>query len=730
MNIKIPHKEKINFLIDIIIIAFLSLLPVRSTFSNDGLILVQDYGWPIYITFPDIQGWNHKALTGTQNMVLSFNWYLYGLFLYILNSYLSVPNWILNRLMVILAFFFLGFGIYLLLRSYGKSRVSSLAAAFFAMFNPIVSTRMSWGQPLVLLQNGLIPVVLALYVWLKNKNFSTFRIAFLLSLATLPITILSNPVEIAFLGFCFLLIVTIETIFEPSELKKNIKILFFYIVITLLLNAWWFVPGVYYIFFSRGEFYTVKETYGPEVNRWISSMSSFLKAFQLHTLLTTSRFNFYNNPYIRFIGLLVFSLPILFTIKKKEKVTSFSLITLSIAVVFFQGSNSPFGKLYSFLYYNFPGFFIFREVNHFDSLILISVSLLVGVFFDLIYSEIKKNLFKIKKSLNVALKFIVMCSFFVFILGLAFVYCFPTLNGNLSGYFNPVKIPSYYFDALSYLEKDNTSTRVFYPIGYLTLYKWSPVKSASIFNVFFADPFMPPIVSNYQALSAATLPDYARQIILDVSDLVFRSSNLSSKALGLLSIKYIVSDSTDHIGNFLSERKIDGITLEKKFDSVSIYSIRDYVPLIYASNSLLLFQSHNLTNVLVSLNSSSPLFAFKDQVDFSNNLVFPSTVKLNWSYISQVEYKVKVNSTGPFFLVFTDTFDRGWVAYTNNETFKHFIANGYANGWLINKSGTFEITIKFKPNDMFSYGSIISLVTLFVMFAYLLLSFAYKKILH
>ncbi|MGC8871176.1 MAG: hypothetical protein ACP5PT_08840, partial [Brevinematia bacterium] len=209
--------------------------------------------------------WNHKSLTGLNNMLLSFNWLPYHSILFFLNSFFNVPLWVLNRLVIVASFFFLGLGIYFLLRVCGRSRSASLMAAFFAMFNPTVATRDSYGQMLLLIQAGFIPIVLGLYLWMKDKNFSTLNIALFTSLASLPIMILANPVEIGFLAFFFITLMVIEVVYNPKEALINIKILTLYVVISFFINAWWIIPGLYFIIYSRGQFYTVKETYAPLV---------------------------------------------------------------------------------------------------------------------------------------------------------------------------------------------------------------------------------------------------------------------------------------------------------------------------------------------------------------------------------------------------------------------------------------------------------------------------------
>jgi hypothetical protein len=244
-------------------------------------------------------------------------------------------------------------------------------------------------------------------------------------------------------------------------------------------------------------------------------------------------------------------------------------------------------------------------------------------------------------------------------------------------------------------------------------------------NVFYLDPFMLPIVNQPVAISAATLPDYARTQILNTLGSFYKLDNFSSNALGLLSIKYIVTDSKDNVGDFISSRNIEGISLEKQFGSIKIYRVKNFLPLIYPTSSLTLLRGNqDLASILSFINYSYPLFVFCNQAPFSNNLTLNSRVGINWTYVSPVEYKVEVNSIGSFFLVFTETYDEGWSASSINKTYVHFVGNGYANAWFIDDKGKFEIKIEFKPNVFFYYGSAISLLSVALVVFYLFVSFS------
>jgi len=100
-----------------------------------------------------------------------------------------------------------------------------------------------------------------------------------------------------------------------------------------------------------------------------------------------------------------------------------------------------------------------------------------------------------------------------------------------------------------------------------------------------------------------------------------------------------------------------------------------------------------------------------------SNLSKPNnaTPLITFQKINPTEYSVNLNTSTPFFLVLSESYDANWGAYVNGEQVPneyHFTANGFANGWYINKTGTFTITLEFWPQKLFYVGSAISIVTL------------------
>lgn len=78
--------------------------------------------------------------------------------------------------------------------------------------------------------------------------------------------------------------------------------------------------------------------------------------------------------------------------------------------------------------------------------------------------------------------------------------------------------------------------------------------------------------------------------------------------------------------------------------------------------------------------------------------------KIEYTKIDNTRYLVKVtDAKNPYIMVLSDLFDPGWKVITTSENDvanKHFLVNAYANGWEINKTGSYELIVKFVPQDL------------------------------
>lgn len=97
-----------------------------------------------------------------------------------------------------------------------------------------------------------------------------------------------------------------------------------------------------------------------------------------------------------------------------------------------------------------------------------------------------------------------------------------------------------------------------------------------------------------------------------------------------------------------------------------------------------------------------------------------ATPVITYQRINPCKYSVQVSSDEPFLLVLSDTYHPLWKAYIGNlEGAPHVVAYSVVNGFFINKTGDFDVTISFTGQRYADLGLRISGVTLVVVLAIL-----------
>jgi len=133
----------------------------------------------------------------------------------------------------------------------------------------------------------------------------------------------------------------------------------------------------------------------------------------------------------------------------------------------------------------------------------------------------------------------------------------------------------------------------------------------------------------------------------------------------------------------------------------------------------------NLTNLYVE-RISAPLIAL---AKFNNTPLAPPTqLKLIATKKNQVEYELTVEGTGSALAMHDQRYDSNWVS-TSNILTQHGRLHGYANGWVIQKSSPepMNTTLRYKIQNSYRIGWIISLSTGGLLSLYLIANFIKKK---
>ena len=210
------------------------------------------------------------------------------------------------------------------------------------------------------------------------------------------------------------------------------------------------------------------------------------------------------------------------------------------------------------------------------------------------------------------------------------------------------------------------------------------------------------------------------------------SSEISSSVLVhetgnyVLAIKIIGNNYEDLLVKIDNQSfSLDG--LSKEHQSALAYKYVGPLNLTAGNHSIITYRENsNIENSSLQIESMI-FYSLKTGESFvkAENLISSHqqcNASITYNKINPNQYIVHVNSSQPFYLVLSQSYDNGWVATINGQQIPdqcHFTANSYANGWYINKTGTYTLTLEFKPQNLFYVGAAISIVTMIMSAMYI-----------
>lgn len=111
-----------------------------------------------------------------------------------------------------------------------------------------------------------------------------------------------------------------------------------------------------------------------------------------------------------------------------------------------------------------------------------------------------------------------------------------------------------------------------------------------------------------------------------------------------------------------------------------------------------------------------------DEEAVSVNQLFRSdsaSPRISYEKVNSVQYKVHVESSEPSFLIFSDSYNPLWKAYVDNSEVSPVVAYSFVNGFFINKTGDFDLTLYFTGQTYADLGLRVSIITFVVIVAIL-----------
>jgi len=116
---------------------------------------------------------------------------------------------------------------------------------------------------------------------------------------------------------------------------------------------------------------------------------------------------------------------------------------------------------------------------------------------------------------------------------------------------------------------------------------------------------------------------------------------------------------------------------------------------------------------------------FNDEGDFGFlDDLFEAKPSPNVSYemINPCKYEAHVkNSNEPFLLIFSESYHPMWKAYIDGEEISPIPTYSIVNGFYINKTGNFNVTIYFTGQTYANIGLQISMITLIIVVAIIII---------
>jgi hypothetical protein len=614
---------------------------------------------------------------------------------------------------------------------------SSLLAGYFYALSPFLFNEFISGAATQFFSYSLLP--LTFYLFRKILQFAEPKrnIIFL----AIVLSIISFSLQYIFLISIILLL---YSLIQRNQIRSIEKLLQVY-VLYFLLNIYWILPVLLSISDVSNVAFAEEAIFLPNIEHAVPSISQiFVGAGYFRPFFIMSI-----DPAIKDIwfissfGMVNLIFASLFLTSKKSKETLFWSILLLLSFVFATGGKQPFGNLVLWIYSNIPLMTLFRSPQHLIVIPTLSLSILLGLG---IYSFVTylgtKNLEIIKKG---------YITFPVLFL-LVSIWVSPFYSGNLGqdylkpfgggNYVDNYRLSPGYEKILNEINKLNGDFRILHlPMSASPYY----LKTEYQGEGQGGDPTV--IYSIRPTIVADMVPNpYAKQFIslLEKSFYDRIPPINASKLLGIVNVKYIIlrKDVRAHFGPMARSwdyqqvyenlKVIEGIELVSEYNYTSLWENKYFASHIYATSNAIQLNGgfKEIVNVIENddfVPGKSVLFLSEQlnqqEYPLINNVarVNPSVnPRIEFRKINPTKYVVYVNASEPFFLVFSESYHPQWKAYIGKVRWfealykkpiseeKHVLGNGYANTWYIDKTGEYEITLYFLPQNLFYVGLIIS----------------------
>lgn len=221
-------------------------------------------------------------------------------------------------------------------------------------------------------------------------------------------------------------------------------------------------------------------------------------------------------------------------------------------------------------------------------------------------------------------------------------------------------------------------------------------------------------------------------LIYDLDDYVKEMSTFYMSLLRILGVKWVIVREDLQWTPLISKSKPDIHFIEdlistfsgnvSKFGKIKIFELSDTLPPVYIAKRIILTNFSDTTEFINSLSnirlneSNIAILDNKMHMLYCEEIYKTNEPRYQSLKLNPILYKVHIyKSDSPILLILLQNYDIYWSAYIikGDKRIKipdeyHFIVNGFANGWYINKTGSFEMELYYEPQKYYEIGLIIS----------------------
>ncbi len=598
---------------------------------------------------------------------------------------------------------------FLLIKSYTKSRLAAIIGSLVYTYNTYFFIIQS-GHLTLMAAFTLAPLALLWFIKSIEKrslfySVLTGIICFVMSFYEFRALYLFALVAALYYGY-FIFVISKKSIQEC--LQSTIVYAGLPLLIIGLLNIYWILPVIFSTVSITNTVFS-ESLFGGEmfnVSRAIALFHPFWTGGEYFPFIVQPiPFYFFFLPIFAFLGIYV--------ARKNKRILFYGLLAL-LGVFLTKENNPPFPDVYFWLFTNVPGFQAFREASKFYFIIALGYSVLIGAFFDYIWTEWEKGKLSI-------LKYILT----IVIIFISLLNTRPLVMGDFATLFVPRTMSPQYAKLNTFLDSQNVFFRTL----------WVPEDSRWGTNTNIHPKLG---VGNVLTSTWKNFSDPTKYTSLGSQYIDFLGKDFAPRLFDSTSIKYVIvpladTPNDDNFYIFFNKSKeeyiqaLDKIPSLKKIDlglkDVIVYENSSFAPHIYATESK----------------------------DFIHSDVTVKNIKS--SSVNESEYKIILsNIFQPLYINFTDSYhpdwkirvgDFHWLNVLGNKNYflpssEHFKNEANLNSFYINPkeicengniiingcvknsdgSYTISLTMYFVPQVYSNLGTIISSIFLAVLIAY------------